>query len=537
MVLTANLISTPSSLDHAPTGVLAGLSTTPAPLTESSERNEEDIPETPSPCVSKLSRCVRRDGRQGQRAIPYNRITKDFARLNRSPKFAELIQRAGCEPSPSEAAKEAVRGVDGPIAPTEPSNEDNKHPGEEVGHRQETEEQSRTSSEEPTPEDADSLQATESPPPSRFIPKRHTIQKIFQDMSKVMRNSYKAEPGHAYILYDNLNSPFFKVGSSTDIHHRVKEHQHRCQRPSWRSIQRPARNIPAPGRLERLAQRQLQNFQCDPQCPCGTEHTEYFWGPKEVGVEVLDFWSGWLQRKDNELEPYDCNGNLKHFWHDRLDQFQGSIHEHFKCDNPQCAEKEEDAPACQACLRAGWRKWAEPTPADELDYACRMSIPSRAIQRDIQSINSLDIIPTSCLISFVNLIRRFLSVWQWISDPDVLLCAIPLRLLSGWVEPKIRLPDLAFYWLQYIIDMTFIVICIYIRLQRDGAVGFELVPKSSPNLSPSLGYKKARARKRTSLGGREALGREGEAETPIVDENEPGDGLTTKRASAGLRST
>ncbi|KAL5050847.1 hypothetical protein BDW71DRAFT_173295 [Aspergillus fruticulosus] len=541
MALTADLVSTPLPFGHSPTGTLAESSTAAALLYEPSERNDEGNFETPSPCASKLARRVQKGGRQSQRAIPYNRITKDFARMNRSPKFAELIQRACGETSPREAAKGAVRGADGPIASIEPSNEDNERPGEETDYQQETKERSRTSPEEPTPDDAYSSKSTESPPPPppppRFTPKRHTIQKIFQDMRKVMRNSYKEEPGHAYILYDNLNrSPLFKLGSSTDIHHRVKEHQHKCQRPSWRSIQRPARNIPAPARLERLAQRELQNFQCDPQCSCGTEHTEYFWGSKEAGVEVLDFWSGWLQGKDKELEPYDCNGHLKNFWSDRLDRFQASIYEYFRCDNPQCAEKEEDAPACQACLRAGWRKWAEPTPADELDYACRMNIPSRSVQRGIQSVNGLNIIQTSFLIALVNLFGQVLSVWQWISDPGVILCAIPLRLLSGWVEPRIRLPDLASCWLPCIVDVMLIVVCVYTRLQRDSATGFGLlVSKSSP--SPSPGYKKARGRKRTSLSGGEALEREAEDETLAVEDTEPGNGSTTKRASARRRST
>ncbi|KAL6232065.1 hypothetical protein BDW75DRAFT_218570 [Aspergillus navahoensis] len=537
MALTADLVSTPLSFGHSPTETLAELPTTPAPSTESSERNEEGIPETPSPCASKLGRRVQKDGCQRQRAIPYNRITKEFARMNRSPKFAELIRRAGCELSPREAAKEAVRGVDGPIVPTEPSNEANEHPGEEIGYQQETEERSRASSGEPTPDDAHSTKSTESTPSPPFTPKRHTIQKIFADMRKVMLKSYKNEPGHAYILYDNLNqSPLFKLGSSTDIHHRVKEHQHRCQRPSWRSIQRPAGNIPAPARLERLAQRELQNFQCDPQCSCGTEHTEYFWGSKEVGVEVLDFWSGWLQGRDKELEPYDCSGNLRGFWADRLDQFQASIYEHFRCNDSQCAEKEEDAPACQACLRAGWRKWAEPTPADELDYACRMNIPSRAIQRGIQSINSCNLIQTSSLIALVNLIRPVLSVWQRISDPGFFLCAIQLRLLGGWVKPIIRLPDLASSWLIYFVDMTLVVICIYFQLQRHSDTGFGLAPKSSPDPSLSPGCKKARRRKRTSLSAGEALGREAEAESPAVEGTEPGNG-PTKKASARRRST
>ncbi|KAL4973925.1 hypothetical protein BDW66DRAFT_140979 [Aspergillus desertorum] len=541
MALTADLVSTPLSPNHSPSATSAVLSTAQALLGEPSERFEDDFPETPSPCASKLSRSIRKHGRQNQRAIPYNRITKEFAQKNRSPKFAELIHRACGESSLKEATKQAVGGVDGPIVPIGPSSEDSK---KEIDHQQETQERSRTSPEKATPDKAYSSRSTESPPPPPplFTPKRHTIQEIFQDMSKVMQNSYKNNPGHAYILYDNLNrSPLFKLGSSTDIHQRVKEHQSKCQRPSWRSIPRPTRNIPAPARLERLAQKELKNFQCGLQCSCGTEHTEYFWGSKEVGVEVLDFWSGWLQGKgkgeDKELGPYDRNGNLEHFWVDRLDQFEASLHEFFKCGNPQCAEKEEDAPACQACLRAGWRKWTEPTPADELDYACRMNIPSQAIRRGVQSINGLDIIRVSYLIASVNLIRQALSVWRWMSDPAVFLCVIPLRLLSGWVEPRVRLPESASCWFQYIADMMFVFICIYTRLQYGGAVGFSLVvPSSSP--SPSCQkYREARGTKRASLSGGDALGREGEVETPIGDETEPGNGRTTEGASARRRST
>ncbi|KAL4751337.1 hypothetical protein BDW72DRAFT_173858 [Aspergillus terricola var. indicus] len=538
MAPAADLVSTPISSRESPSEMARVLSTVSYPLSGSSKLVEDFIPETPSPCASKLVRRAHKHASHSQRAIPYNRITKEFARLNRSPKFAQLIQKACGETSPRETT-EAARDV-----PVEPSNESNEQPGEEIDYQQETEERHRTSPEESTPEDAYFSEPTTSAPsapspslPPSFTPKRHTIQEIFYDMKKVMRNSYKAEPGHAYVLYDHLNrDPTFKLGSSTQIHQRVKNHQLRC-RPSWRSIQRPARNIPAPVRLERLAQRELQNFQCDVQCPCGIEHTEYFRGSKDVGVEVLGFWSEWLQGKGKgelkDLEPYDRNGKLKDFWTDRLDQFQASLNEYFKCGNPQCAESQEDAPACQACLRAGWKRWTEPTQADELDYACRMSIPSTTIRRVIQSTISRNIFGVSFLIFIVHLMRSTISAWQWISDPGIFLCVLPLRLLSGWVGPGGRMPELTSSWLLCLLDMTFIIVCIYTLLQQDSAAGFAvLVPHPSP--SPSPASKRARGRKRPSLDG-EAIEREDESETSAVGDNESSNGPTMEKSQPELK--
>jgi hypothetical protein len=437
--------------------------------------------------------------------------------------------------SPRETT-EAVRGI-----PNEPSNEDNEHSGEEIDYQQETEERQRTPLEKSTPDDTYSSESERSPPPSppspspppSFTPKRHTIQEIFYDMKTVMRNSYKAEPGHAYVLYDDLNQdPTFKLGSSTQIPKRLKNHKQKC-RPTWRSIQRPAGNILAPMRLERLAQRELQNFNYDKQCACGTGHTEYFWGSKDVGVEVLDFWSEWLQGKGKgelkDPEPYDRNGRLKDFWTDRLDLFQASINEYFRCGDPQCAESQEETRACQACLRAGWKRWAEPTRADELEYACRMSISSTTIRRAIQSTISRNIFGLSFLMFFVSLISHIVSAWQWISDPGVFLWVIPLRLGSGWVGPGGRVPDLASpRLLLWILDMTFIIVCIYTRLQQDGAARFTfLVPHPSP--SPSPGFKKARGKKRPSLDAGEALKREGEVEAPAVGDAESSNGQTMER--------
>ncbi|KAL4763629.1 GIY-YIG nuclease family protein [Aspergillus foveolatus] len=534
MASAADLISTPTSSRESPSGTSTVVSTTPSPLAGSSELVEYFLPETPSPCASKLVRRAHKHASQSQRAIPYNRITKEFARLNRSPKFAELIQKACGEISPRET-KEAVRGV-----PNQPSIEDNEHSGEEIDYQQKTEERQPTPPEKSTADDASSSESARSPPPSppspspspSFTPKRHTIQEIFYDMKKVMRNSYKAEMGHAYVLYDDLTqNPTFKLGSSTQIPERMRSHKLKC-RPSSRSIQRPSGNILAPMRLERLAQRELQNFKYDMQCRCGTEHTEYFWGSKDVGVEVLDFWSEWLQGKGKgelkDLEPYDRSGRLKDFWADRLDLFQASINEYFRCGDPQCAESQEDARACQACLRAGWRKWAEPTRVDELEYACRMSISSKDIRHIIQSTITRNIFGVSFLIFIVSLISHIVSAWQWISNPRVFLWVIPLRLGSSWVGPGGRVPDLASpRLLLWILDMTFIIVCIYTRLQQDGASRFTfLVPHSSPSLSP--GFKNARGKKRPSLDAGEALEREGEVEAPAVGDVESSNGRTMK---------
>jgi hypothetical protein len=214
-------------------------------------------------------------------------------------------------------------------------------------------------------------------------------------------------------------------------------------------------------------QTELQNLNYVPDCHCTVNHIEYFWGRKEIGLESLDFWCRWLLQHD----PYDCDGQLKGFWADRLEVFQGSIDKYFRCDSPSCAIQDEDTPSCRDCLRAGWRKWTEPTQEDELGFVCGANIPSKRVQQGIQRFSRFGLVKTSRLVSFVSGIGLLLSICRWLSDPSVYLSLIPLRLMVLWLKPT-QLPESVMRICLSFADTVLLVVCVYARFQhRDGSVG------------------------------------------------------------------
>ncbi|KAL4864767.1 hypothetical protein BDV12DRAFT_188658 [Aspergillus spectabilis] len=432
-------VSTLLLSNHSPKGPLLESLTTPVLSEEVGETfirwNGDTEPETPSPCARKASR-VKKNGRRS--TTINNRIIQEMVQKNKSPKFAVLLPNLIGSP---------------PNKPSEHKHNNSEHRAED-GHNQQGCDQILPSAE------LSNLDGISLP---HFIPQQHTILEIFHDMKDIMVKSYNSDKGYAYILFDRLNhSPFFKIGKSNNPKHRKGEHERKCQLKGWDSRQRPATSISMPMRLERLAQVELQNMKYDPRCSCGVEHVEYFWGEINIGLEALDFWCDWLQRH----EPYGWDGQLKGFWVDRLDLFQNRLHDYFRCGRAQCAEQEEEAPACQACLRAGWKKWIEPTPEDELDYACRVTIPSKWVRLSIMKLDTFKIIDNFYLVAFANLVGKILSMWRWISDPNIFLCAISLRLLGCWVEPRIYLPGPAFCFLLSVVDTTLFVICVYTRFQH-----------------------------------------------------------------------
>ncbi|KAL4914555.1 hypothetical protein BDW62DRAFT_139001 [Aspergillus aurantiobrunneus] len=465
MASATDLLSTPFLSGRASPEALLELPLTPIALDEgdrtSSEKSEERLSESPSPCARKAARRVARRVKKPARQTPKNQTIQEFIRRNESSDFTALL-RGLADSSPDENRNPpdssvgqvcrpagAIQGRPGPDQPDDTNNE------------QEYEQQA-LETHEPDASASPQAPSEDQPPSPRFTPNRHTTREIFLAMKDVLTKSYTDSPGHAYILFDRLGaSPFFKIGKSSNPRHRRETHLRKCQLRTWDSREKPATPIRMPMRLERLVQTELQNLNCDPRCPCGVDHVEYFCGEKEVGLEALDFWSAWLQRH----EPYDRDGRLKGFWADRLEQFQGHVRDYFRCKSSQCAEQDDGTPACQACLRAGWKKWTEPMPDDELAYTCRTIIPWKCVQRMIQGISRLGPADNFYLIAVVHFIGRVLSAWAWISDPSVFLCAVPLRFLGFWVEPRIRLPA-AFGWLLSVVDATLFVVCVYARVQQ-----------------------------------------------------------------------
>ncbi|KAF7590833.1 hypothetical protein BBP40_002302 [Aspergillus hancockii] len=178
--------------------------------------------------------------------------------------------------------------------------------------------------------------------------------------------------GHAYVFRQSPTQPqLYKIGHSIQVKKRQNRHRKRCKLPDWEAKKSPAWPIREYKRLERLAQAELANLACQPNCACFIKHKEYFWGDPSVGTNVLAFWSRWLQ----EQEPYDEKGELKPFWDDRVELFVRKEHRiHFNCP-ARCTERHPGSPACQNCIRLGWEKFANPTIQEVFEYSCRMHIP------------------------------------------------------------------------------------------------------------------------------------------------------------------
>ncbi|BCS21134.1 uncharacterized protein APUU_21566S [Aspergillus puulaauensis] len=445
MALTSDLLATPLLTSHSPSEAFLGLPIPPISLDEDDLTSlVEDLPETPSPCVRRESRRVNKN----RRKTPNYRFIKELERRNRSPEFAAILRNLGGPPPDGESAR-----------PGSDALESRSHDDTESQRL----EQQTSALELSSPEDSQTDDSTEIP---SFTPNRHTLPEIFRDMRD------------AYILFDRLDeSPFFKIGKSTDTKKRTVTHLQKCQLRTWASRARPATPIRMPTRLERLVQAELQNLNYVPDCHCTVNHSEYFWGRKDVGLESLDFWCRWLQHN----EPYDCDGRLKGFWTDRLELFQGNVDKYFRCDSLVCAVRNEDTPACRDCLRAGWKKWTEPTPEDELDYACRANIPWRQGQHLIKRFSRFGFVNTFTLVSFANVIGLLLSICKWLSEPNVYLSLIPLRLMAFWLEPKTQLPESVVRFVLSFADTVLLVVCVYARFQhRDGSVDGRGSPRRPP---------------------------------------------------------
>ncbi|KAL4957057.1 hypothetical protein BDW69DRAFT_180943 [Aspergillus filifer] len=355
MALTADLLATPLSSAHSPSGTLSGLTAKLTSETPLSETDTEDQFEAPSPCVERAARRIQRKGPRS--ASRRNFTIQEYLRVHNSLESPALGPAVLSNTADEERETEEQVST---IENTEPHADDDED--SEAGDRETTQDRSNV-----LPETTGLASATEEPriteTPS-FNPKTHTIHEIVQRMREFMESNYTDNPGHAYLLYDRSGeSPFLKIGKSVRVSVRKGRHQRECQLETWDTKQRPVTSIPRPMRLERIVQAELRNLAYDPSCICGVKHQEYFWVSKEAGLELLDFWAGWLKVH----EPYDEEENLKAFWVDRLDQFQENTHVYFRCNSEQCANQDEDAPACQACLRAGWNKWAEPTASEEFE--------------------------------------------------------------------------------------------------------------------------------------------------------------------------
>ncbi|KAL4938746.1 hypothetical protein BDV06DRAFT_225716 [Aspergillus oleicola] len=447
MALAADLLATPLSSGYSPSGTLSQLTAKLTSEIHLTETDTEDQFEAPSPCVE---RTVRRVQKKEPRSTTRRNFTiQEYFRVHNSPESPALGRIAAALSSTADVGQETEEH-DSTVEDAESHNDENEQieEGDHETSAQHTSDILPETTGPDTPAPAAEEPTLETP---AFSPKKYAIHEIVQRVREAMTRTYKDEPGHAYILFERHGgSPFLKVGKSIKTSDRKGQHRRECQLETWDLKQRPATSIQRPMRLERLVQAELRNMVCDPRCTCGVKHQEYFRISKETGLELLDFWANWLRVH----EPYDPEEELKPFWLNRLDKFQENSHRHFRCDSDECADQDEDTPACQACLRAGWKKWAEPTPSDELEYACQTNIPSKALQQIFQWLDRYGIIGVIYLMWLVQLIEQIVSLWHWISDPKIFHCALPLRLMAFWVKPQVSLPGQAGPWLLFVVDIA-----------------------------------------------------------------------------------
>ncbi|KAL4796696.1 hypothetical protein BDV19DRAFT_387887 [Aspergillus venezuelensis] len=461
MALTADLLATSLSSGYSPSGTLSGLTAKLASEIRVAEleTDGEDQVAAPSPCIERTTRRIQRKAQNS--SSRRNFTIQEYLKLHSSPGSLTLGQtpaRSSTTTDEGQKVAEQVRTI------------------EDAESRADGTERSEDSDGETNSQDCSNVLPETTDPGSlalateestietpSFTSKRYTIHEVVQRMRDAMEYIYTDEPGHAYLLYDRSGkSPFLKIGKSVRVSVRKGQHQRECQLEGWDTKQRPVMSIPRPMRLERIVQAEMRNLAFDPSCICGVKHQEYFWVSKNAGLELLDFWIGWLKVHS----PYDEDESLKEFWVDRLDHFQENAHEYFRCDSKQCANQDEDAAACQACLRAGWKKWAEPTASDKFEYACRENFSSSIIRWCFLALDRNNILPKSWRLPLVYSFAQFVSFGRRIFDQNVFLFLIQLRIIAPWIKPQVSLPDPYGSWVLSVVDITLCVVCFYHQFQQ-----------------------------------------------------------------------
>ncbi|KAL4742815.1 hypothetical protein BDV11DRAFT_202467 [Aspergillus similis] len=206
-----------------------------------------------------------------------------------------------------------------------------------------------------------------------------TLEEVVQEVAHILRTrSNPASEGFTYVFADPTGrNKFYKIGSAKNVSTRVNDHRNICNISYFRAQKKPATPLWQYKRLEKLAQAELINMSYDPNCICGIQQRQYFWGRAETAFELIDFWSKWLLKHS----PYGKSGRLLPFWEHRLRVFEAKIQKKFDCQGPKCMKNTADAVACPICLRAGWKAWAEPSGLDKIEFVSRAQIGSPLVHK------------------------------------------------------------------------------------------------------------------------------------------------------------
>lgn len=206
-----------------------------------------------------------------------------------------------------------------------------------------------------------SKEADQNPPTTDL---NDIISGMSEAIKKGLSKKEKNGAGRVYFLEDTSGKTSrFKIGSTSQmkVEVRVNAHIRKCRlKGSWKHRSYPDSPLRGYIHLEKISHKELSYMRISFDCPCNTDHCEYFDGEKEIARRTIQFWARWLKA----CQPYDNNGSLLPFWTARLDYFEHKTDHYFRCLEPSCKRPS----ACQACLRAGWKAWTEPTTRDQIKF-------------------------------------------------------------------------------------------------------------------------------------------------------------------------
>ncbi|KAL4868660.1 hypothetical protein BDV12DRAFT_94501 [Aspergillus spectabilis] len=95
----------------------------------------------------------------------------------------------------------------------------------------------------------------------------------------IVSDHYNQKEGQVYMLSDPARTTTsFKIGSSKNVSKRMVQHRRQCGLEGWALQIQPPVEIKQCSRLDRLAQAELKNLNCEPRCACRTRHVEYYCG-------------------------------------------------------------------------------------------------------------------------------------------------------------------------------------------------------------------------------------------------------------------
>ncbi|KAL4753230.1 hypothetical protein BDW72DRAFT_201587 [Aspergillus terricola var. indicus] len=254
-----------------------------------------------------------------------------------------------------------------------------------------------------------------------------TLEEVVQEVAHILRTrSNPASEGFTYVFADPTGrNKFYKIGSAKNVSTRMDDHRNICNISYFRAQKKPATPLWQYKRLEKLAQAELINMSYDPNCICGIQQRQYFWGRSETAFETIDFWSKWLLKHS----PYDKNGRLLPFWEHRLRVFEVKIQKNFDCRGPKCVKHTADAVACHICLRAGWKAWAEPSGLDKIEFVSRTQIGSPWVHKILLYLYKYIPIQDSVWVSSIDGLARAISLCDRFKSPAILLNLLYARLL------------------------------------------------------------------------------------------------------------